>query len=168
MSKNERSDKQSPGVVSARRGVAVVLALALVTGTALATVTLSRLASGGSAINPKQTASPASPARESLETATASNAIAPQATEDELQIELSTNGFAQTEVTRAAGTFAIAVDNRNVAEEYVLQLKGAGGVMLNEVRVQKGSTGWTVDLAPGTYTLMVANHPDWVCQITVQ
>jgi hypothetical protein len=141
MSKNERSDKQSPGVVSARRGVAVVLALALVTGTALATVTLTRLTSGSSAVNPKQTVLTSSAAGENLKTAAAPNSTAPQTAEDELHIELSTDGFAQTEVTRAAGTFAIAVDNLNVAEEYVLQLKGAGGVLLNEVRMQKGSTG---------------------------
>jgi ribose 5-phosphate isomerase len=103
-----------------------------------------------------------------VEASQAPEAAASQATEDEILLGLSTDGFTPAEVTHPAGAFAISVDNQDVAGEYVLQLKGEGGALLNEVRVQKGSAGWTVDLAAGTYTLMVANHPAWVCQITVQ
>jgi hypothetical protein len=166
MSKNERSDKQSPGVVSVRRGAALLLALSLVTGTALATVTLSRLASSG-AVNPSATSAPTSPAVKGGVYAPSLNVAALQE-DDELHVELSTAGFAPAEVNHAAGPFAISVDNLDVADEYVLQLKGQGGTLINEVRVQKGSAGWTVDLPAGTYTLMVANHPDWVCQIVTQ
>ncbi|HYG79369.1 MAG TPA: hypothetical protein VD861_03220 [Pyrinomonadaceae bacterium] len=95
-------------------------------------------------------------------------ALAPAPQEDELHIELSTAGFTQAEVTHPAGAFAIAVDNLDVTEEYVLQLKGEGGALLNEIRVQKGSAVWAVELVAGRYTLMVANHPDWVCQIVIQ
>lgn len=91
---------------------------------------------------------------------------APQ--EDELSIELSTEGFTPAEVTHAAGAFAIAVDNRDVTDEYVLQLKAEGGTLLTEVRVAKGSASWTVELAAGRYTLMVANHPDWLCTIVIE
>ena len=166
MSKNASSDKQSRGVISIRRSVAVLFAVALVTGTALATVALSRLVTGGSAARPSERNSSTPPAGAGGEIHTAPEAAAQQAVEDELLIELSTDGFAPAEVTHPAGAFAISVDNRNVAGEYVLQLKGEGGTLLNEVRVQRGSAGWTVDLPAGTYTLMVANHPDWVCQIT--
>jgi hypothetical protein len=41
-------------------------------------------------------------------------------------------------------------------------------VLLSEIKVQKGSAVWTVDLPAGNYTLMVANHPEWVCQITTR
>jgi hypothetical protein len=88
--------------------------------------------------------------------------------EDEVQIALNTSGFTPLEVARAAGAFAISVDNQNVTEEYILQLKAEDGTLLNEVRVQKGSTGWTVDLPAGVYTLTVADHPTWLCQITLQ
>jgi hypothetical protein len=92
----------------------------------------------------------------------------PAAQDDEVQVVLGTAGFTPAEVTHAAGAFAVAVDNQGVTGEYVLQLKGAGGALLDEIRVQKGSVVWTVELAAGTYTLTVANHPDWLCQITVQ
>jgi hypothetical protein len=87
---------------------------------------------------------------------------------DEVQIVLGTAGFTPAEVSHAAGAFAIAVDNQGVTDEYVLQLKSAGGALLNEITVQKGSVVWTVDLPAGVYTLTVAGHPDWLCQITVQ
>jgi len=168
MSKNSSSNKQSSGVISVRRGVAVLFAVALVTCTALATVTLSRLTTGGSASSPNEVNSPGPTVEMRAESLPAPQVAAQQPTEDELRLELSSEGFSQAEVTRAAGAFAISVDNRDVQGEYVLQLKGAGGALINEVRVQKGSAGWTVDLPAGTYTLMVANHPDWVCQITTQ
>lgn len=168
MSKNAGPNKQSQGVISVRRGVAVLFAVALVAGTALATVALSRLVAGGSVVSPGGANSSVPAVRASEGTSQAPEASVHQAAEDELLLELSTDGFTPAEATHPAGAFAISVDNRNVEGEYVLQLKGGGGTLLNEVRVQKGSAGWTVDLPAGTYTLMVANHPDWVCQITTQ
>jgi len=85
-----------------------------------------------------------------------------------LRIEMSAGGFTPTEVTRAAGTFAIAVENKDVEGGYTLQLKAADGTILKEVSVQKSSTGWTVELQAGSYRLVEANHPEWVCQITIQ
>jgi hypothetical protein len=170
--------EQPKGGITVRRGVAAVFGALLITTSALAAVTLVRLASHDGGASPaavNQSMSPVSqPALNNRVEANATTAIAPttgsapQAENDELQIVLSANGFAQAEVTHAAGAFALAVDNQDVTDEYVLQLKGAGGALLNEIRVQKGSAVWTVDLPAGTYTLMVANHPDWVCQITVQ
>jgi hypothetical protein len=90
------------------------------------------------------------------------------AQDDEVQIALSASGFTPAEVTHAAGTFALAVENQDAASEHVLRLRSADGTLLNEVRVQKGAAVWTVDLAAGQYTLTVADHPDWVCTITVQ
>jgi hypothetical protein len=108
------------------------------------------------------------PAEGSRPAATVPAGNAQQAESEEVQIALSNSGFTPTEVTHAPGNFALAVENQDVTDEYVLQLKGAGGTLLDEIRVQKGSAVWSVDLAVGSYTLMVANHPDWVCQITVQ
>lgn len=146
MSRNEGSHKQPFHVISMRRGRAALFACALITCAALVPVACSRLAAHGMS--------------------SSMPVAAPQ--EDELYVELSTAGFAPAEVTHAAGAFAIAVDNRNVVDEYVLQLKAEGGTLLNEIRVQKGSASWAVELAAGRYTLMVANHPDWVCLIVIQ
>lgn len=151
MSKNESHNKKSRRTTTIRRSIAALLAVTFAAATALTTASFSRV--GGASLRESGPTPPVA-------------LPAPQG--DELLIELSTNGFAPAEVTRPAGAFAISVDNRDVAGEYVLHLKGEGGVLLKEVRVQKGSAGWTVDLPAGTYTLMVANHPDWVCQITLQ
>ena len=168
MSKNSSSNKQLSGVISVRRGAAVLFAVALVTCTALATVAVSRLTNGSSAAGHNESNSSIPSVETRAETSPGLQVAPQQATDDELRLELSSEGFSQAEVRRAAGAFAISVDNRDVAGEYVLQLKGPGGALINEVRVQKGSAGWTVDLPAGTYTLMVANHPDWVCQIIAQ
>jgi hypothetical protein len=104
-----------------------------------------------------------------LSTAGSSSAsVAGDGFQDELQIQLSENGFSPTEVQLAAGTFAIAVANSNVEGEYTLSLKAADGTVVKEVQVQKGSAAWTVTLSAGEYTLTEASHPQWLCRITVQ
>ena len=65
---------------------------------------------------------------------------------DELRIALTSNGFVPGEVQHAPGTFAIAVENSTLAGEYTLQLRAGDGTLLNELRVQKGSSAWTVSL----------------------
>ena len=98
----------------------------------------------------------------------ASQVVASHGFQDELQIQLSGNGFIPSEVQHAVGTFAIAVENSNVEGEYTLRLKAADGTVVKEVQIQKGSAAWTVTLTAGEYTLMEASHPQWQCRITVQ
>jgi cupredoxin-like protein len=100
--------------------------------------------------------------------ATATASAASPGVQDELQIQLSNDGFSPSEVQRAAGTFAIAVENANVEGEYTLRLKAADGTVVKEVQIQKGSAAWTVTLTAGEYTLTEASHPQWQCRITVQ
>lgn len=88
--------------------------------------------------------------------------------QDELQLELGSNGFTPAEAQRAAGTFAIAVENTVFSGEYTLQLKAPDGTVIEEVQVQKGSAAWTMTLAAGEYTLLETTHPQWSCRITVQ
>ena len=88
--------------------------------------------------------------------------------QEELQLQLSSNGFTPGEVQRAAGTFAIAVENSAISGEYRLQLKAQDGTVIKEVEVQQGSAAWTVTLPAGEYTLTEASHPQWLCRITVQ
>jgi hypothetical protein len=87
---------------------------------------------------------------------------------DEVRIELTSNGFAPTEIQHAPGTFAIAVENKTLSGEYTLKLKAEDGTVLSELQVQKGSSAWTVSLQTGRYTLTEANHPQWTCSIVVQ
>ena len=88
--------------------------------------------------------------------------------QDELRIEIGSGGFAPAQAQHAAGTFAIAVENSAIAGEYTLRLKDAAGAIVKEIQVQKGSAAWTVTLSAGEYTLTEANHPQWLCRITVQ
>jgi hypothetical protein len=60
------------------------------------------------------------------------------------------------------------VSNQNVAGQYTLQLKDSNGTVVNEITVQQGSPGWSVDLGAGHYTLTEASHSQWVCNITIQ
>lgn len=87
---------------------------------------------------------------------------------DELRIALTSSGFVPGEVQHAPGTFAISVENGTLPGEYTLQLRAGDGTVLNEFRVQKGSSAWTVSLQAGTYTLTEANHSEWTCRIVVQ
>jgi hypothetical protein len=98
----------------------------------------------------------------------ASQVVASHCFQDELQIQLSVNGFIPSEVQHAAGTFAIAVENSNIEGEYTLRLKAADGTVVKEVQIQKGSAAWTVTLTAGEYTLTEASHPQWQCRITVE
>ena len=87
---------------------------------------------------------------------------------DEIRIELTSNGFAPTEVQHAPGRFAIAVENKTLSGEYTLRLKAEDGTVVSELQVQKGSSAWTVDLQTGNYTLTEADHPQWTCRIILQ
>jgi hypothetical protein len=152
MSRQEKSKHQAKGAITVRRIVLNICAVLLIATSTLAAFTLARPASRDGAAHQGVNRNGAMATRQ----------------EDEVQIALSASGFTPTEVAHAAGTFALAVENQDVASEYVLRLKAEDGTLLNEVRVQKGTAVWTVDLAADVYTLSEANHPDWLCQITVQ
>ena len=151
MSKQKAPEKRWRSVVTARRAILIatimMVAVTFVSLTSHSAPGSYRVASAGSK------AAASSPQ---------------QVDEEEVKITLSTSGFAPTAITHAAGTFALAVENLDVATEYILQVKAGDGTILSEVRAQKGSAVWTVDLPAGIYTLVEANHPDWACQITVQ
>lgn len=87
---------------------------------------------------------------------------------DEVRVELTAVGFVPPEVQHAPGTFAIAVENSVLTGEYTLQLRAGDGTLLNELRVEKGSSAWTVSLQAGTYTLTEASHSEWTCRIVIQ
>ena len=96
------------------------------------------------------------------------HARAQQGGRDEVRIELTNSGFNPNGIQHAPGTVAIAVENSVLSGEYTLRLKAEDGTVLNEFRVEKGSSAWTVTLQTGTYTLTETNHPDWTCRIVIQ
>jgi hypothetical protein len=78
-------------------------------------------------------------------------------------------GFDPAGITRPAGRFILAVDNRSGLRELTLRLSDGEGRRLREVRVPRGQLGWrlTLDARAGSYVLTEADHPDWVCRVTI-
>jgi len=79
-------------------------------------------------------------------------------------------GFEPNEITRPQGLFLLGVDNRTGLQgALVLRLDRVAGNRLIEVPVplEKGRWRNFFTLTPGTYHLTEANHPNWVCTITI-
>lgn len=138
----------------------LLVAFVVVTGlTASAVVWLTPLTKSVEATVDKTQASgaafvPGNPAQERVETEI---------------ITLKPTGFEPSQITRPAGRFFLAITNRSGLEEVSLRLTAEGGNKVKESRVLRKKPRWRdlVDLPPGHYTLTEANHPEWVCQITI-
>ena len=85
-------------------------------------------------------------------------------------IELGRYGFIPRQITRpAAGKHYIFVRNVTGIRSLALRLESEGGPSLKEVALHQAKPRWNelLDLAPGVYVLREANHPNWVCRITI-
>jgi hypothetical protein len=130
------------------------VALALLAGAALA---------GKHLPTPRRTAAAAqSPAVQSP-------AAASQATPQIERITIRPTGFDPAALTLRGGRFLLAVDNRSGLEEVALAVTSEHGSRVREARVHRNRLDWRqqVNLPPGRYTLTEADHPTWVCDITV-
>jgi hypothetical protein len=108
----------------------------------------------------------------STETAGGKSQTQTQPTPARIETELVTirpHGFEPQEITRPADPFFLAVENRSGLEEVTLRLDLMGGSRLKEVNVPRKKLDWrdAFDLPPGSYVLTEANHPEWVCNITI-
>lgn len=85
-------------------------------------------------------------------------------------ITLRPTGFDPAEITRPRGRFLLAVDNRSGLDELVLRIDRQDKGRIHERRMARGKLSWrqVVDLQPGSYLLTEANHPEWVCRITIE
>ena len=85
-------------------------------------------------------------------------------------VTLKPTGFEPAELTRSRGPFLLMVDNRSNNPDLLFLLDGESG---KREHVQQTRTGgkldWNkvLDLPPGRYLLTEADHPNWVCQITI-
>jgi hypothetical protein len=94
------------------------------------------------------------------------------ATKNKIEAELITitpRGFEPAEITRSKGRFLLAVDNRSGLDEVTLRLDRVAGNRLREVNVPRKELDWSeaFDLNPGQYVLSEANHPQWICRLTI-
>jgi hypothetical protein len=85
-------------------------------------------------------------------------------------IRLLTSGFSQTEVTGTGGQYRLVMTRASQDEAVVLQLKRESGELVQEITMPQEKLNWTtlVELEAGSYTLTVTNHPQWVCNISIQ
>jgi acetyl-CoA acetyltransferase len=93
-------------------------------------------------------------------------------TQDRVEAEtvaLSSTGFEPTEIRRPAGRALLAVNNLSGLDEATIRLEGEGGQVLQEVTLERHQQKWrkVIDFTAGTYTLTVAGHPEWRCQIFI-
>ena len=86
-----------------------------------------------------------------------------------LPILLKFAGFVPAEITKPAGDYFFSVGNQSGVSEIVLRLAREHGEKLHEVQVKRQRLRWrqAVHLTPGNYLLTEANHPLWVCRITI-
>jgi hypothetical protein len=100
---------------------------------------------------------------------------APQANEKRdhtVEAELLTirrTGFHPSSISRPEGKFLMALSNRSGAVELHLRLHSVGGASIVEAQVNRKKLDWSkiVTLPAGEYVLTEANHPDWICRITI-
>ena len=82
---------------------------------------------------------------------------------------LRPNGFEPASVSWPKGRFFLAVDNHSGVNGLTLLLDREVGGRVKEVvlKMRKQRSAGMFDLPPGNYVLTEANHPGWVCRITI-
>ena len=89
---------------------------------------------------------------------------------DTEHVTLRSTGLEPAEFTRAAGRFLLSIDNRAEKGEMTFQLLRENGVRERDLPLKqdKFRLRQVIELRPGHYSLVVTNHPEWVCRITIQ
>jgi len=84
-------------------------------------------------------------------------------------ITLRRTGFEPAEFTRPAGPFLLSIDNVTEMGEMSFRLVRQNGSKERDLNPKKDKfrLRHVVQLAPGQYTLAVANHPEWICHISI-
>jgi hypothetical protein len=84
-------------------------------------------------------------------------------------ITITPHGFEPREITRPEGRFLLMVDNRSGVAATSLALRSEAGQRTREMRIPREEPNWSeaVELPPGRYVLTEADHPRWLCRITI-
>lgn len=84
-------------------------------------------------------------------------------------IIIGPRGFETSMIRRPKGRFFLAIENRSGLNSVTLRIDRVAGNRLKEAAVTGGQLDWVdvVDLNPGDYVVTEANHPNWVCNITI-
>ena len=84
-------------------------------------------------------------------------------------LALNIEGFEPAEVIWERKEFLLVIDNRTAITELTFQLNRVQGTHVKEIKLKarKQRSAGVFDLPPGQYVLTEVNHPDWVCNITI-
>ena len=86
-------------------------------------------------------------------------------------LTLRPTGFEPSEITRPAGRFLLAVNDRSGEESITLLLVRGPSDLVSEARIRerprKHEWRQVVNLPAGRYELRAAENPEWRCQITL-
>ena len=80
-------------------------------------------------------------------------------------------GFQPREIRRRAGQpFLLAIENQSSLPMSTLIVNSSVGLRLRDALISREKRMWSdvLNLPPGTYTLVEANHSDWTCTIIVE
>lgn len=82
---------------------------------------------------------------------------------------IHSEGFEPNEITLPAGKYVFVVDNRSGSEDVQLNLRRGQSEKLKEAKLTRKEMDWNsvVELAPGQYTLIDLNRPNWSADIKV-
>ena len=88
---------------------------------------------------------------------------------DGVRVTLRRTGFQPDEITRPAGPFLLLIDNRAELGEMTFRLLHQNGSKERDLNPKKDKfrLRHVMDLPPGRYALVEADHPDWTCRITI-
>jgi hypothetical protein len=88
---------------------------------------------------------------------------------DSVLVTITPGGFNTAQITSPAIPFFLLIENCSGLSEVSLRLDRVAGSRLRQVMVGREQPDWAdlLDLTPGDYVLSEANHPDWICHITV-
>lgn len=86
-----------------------------------------------------------------------------------LPVMLRAGGFVPREISRPAGEYVLSVNDQSGLPGLALRLQRENGERMHEAKVSRRKPYWRqlLRLTPGTYLITEANHPEWVCRITV-
>ena len=136
---------------------------------ALVCALLSALALARSSSWPTQTLSQSSPGQAVIPASAAT--LQTQSRLEAERITLRPTGFEPAEITRPAGRFLLAVNDRSGEESITLLIVRGPSDLVSEARIRerprKHEWRQVVNLPAGRYELRAAGHSEWRCQITL-
>jgi hypothetical protein len=96
--------------------------------------------------------------------------MAPQTRLETSVVSATPEGFEPAVITRTKGPFYLLVRNHTGQQQATLRIDQVGGGHVGDTVIAKDTINWDnlFDLAPGTYNLTEALHPDWLCRINVK